>query len=332
MKIHHRVKHHLKHLFIPHEGNEYRPHFFREISIAIILTIVFIIVSISASSAYVLQNTEVGKGIVSRVLIDLTNQERDNRQLPLLSYNSLLEKASYLKAEDMSSMGYFSHNSPTGVTPWHWFDVVGYDYQYAGENLAVNFSNSEEVSQAWMNSPLHRDNILNPNFKDIGISMRDANYENKNTIFVVQMFGTQEEKTKQIETETKVVHNQPINKQEIKVTTASSSDVLPDMSINDGGAGDQTGNLEVKGDSTTSVPVVNYSSDLEKTVFNSSKYASIALTVIFLIVFVALLIMIFIEIEKQHPKHILYGVFTLFTLCTAIYIIKTVFELNFVLI
>ena len=40
----------------------------------------------------------------------------------------------------------------------------------------------------------------------------------------------------------------------------------------------------------------------------------------------------FIEIEKQHPKHILYGVFTLFTLCTAIYIIKTVFELNFVLI
>ena len=166
--------------------------------------------------------------------------------------------------------------------------------------------------------------------------MHDANYENKNTIFVVQMFGTQEEKTKQIETETRAVHNQPINKPETKVITAPSSDVLPDMSINEGGAGDLSGNLEVKGDSTTSVPAVSYSSDLEKTVFNSSKYASIALTVIFLIVFVALLIMIFIEIFIMielnqmglHPKPMTHD-FTFLKVLFCIQILNLLFSISF---
>lgn len=343
MKIHRHIGHHLKHIFIPHEGNEYRPHFFREISIAIILTIVFIIVSISASSAYVLQNTDVGQGIVARVLIDLTNQNRAASNLAALAYNSTLEKASHMKAEDMSQNGYFAHNSPAGITPWYWFEKAGYDYEYAGENLAVNFTNSEDVSAGWMNSPTHRANILSPDYKEIGISMAGGVYQNNNTIFVVQMFGTPVEKV----IEPVVVKDAPVLVAKTKTDIPKQEKQIEEVKeikekvvdevvvpVPDASLLISNNESEVKGESTTSVaaPTHPYSSVTEKTIFNSSKYASIALTFIFIIVFVALCVMIFIEIEKQHPRHIIYGVSTLAVLTLSIYIVHNVFELQFILL
>lgn len=353
--MHHHIKHHLKHIFIPHEGNEYRPHFFREISIAIILTIVLIIVSISASSAYVLQNTDAGQSIVARVLIDLTNQNRATSNLSALTYSPLLEKASHLKAEDMAANGYFAHNSPAGLTPWYWFAKVGYDYQYAGENLAVNFTNSEDVSNGWMNSPTHRANIMSTDYKEIGISMSAGMYQNNNTIFVVQMFGTpvevvkvvphQEEK-KETTTAVSVLPTSKVTpkKEEVKVPAVKQEKVedivvvpVPNASLlissNDINAKqDLPQPAQVRGESTTSIPAGGYASEMDRTIFNSSKYASIALTVIFVIVFSALCVTIFIEIEKQHPKHIIYGVSTLVIVTACIYVIKNVFELQFILI
>ena len=121
MSLNHKAKrvkkHHLKHWFIPHEHNEYRPHFFRELSIATLLILILMILCVTASSAYVLQNTQTGVGIVSRVLIDLTNQNRSQNNLTNLTYNSTLEKAAELKATDMSTNSYFAHVSPTGITP-----------------------------------------------------------------------------------------------------------------------------------------------------------------------------------------------------------------------
>ena len=352
-----RVHHHLKHVFIPHEGNEYRPHFFREVSIALILTAVFIIVSISASSAYVLQNTEAGQGIVARVLIDLTNQNRASGNLSPLTYSPLLEKASHLKAEDMAANGYFAHNSPQGLTSWYWFAKVGYDYKYAGENLAVNFTNSEDVSNGWMNSPTHRANIMSPDYKEIGISMAPGVYQNNNTIFVVQMFGTPKEtikvtphteEKKETTTAVSVLPTTKVTpkkedtkvaqvKSEIKQEKAEDVVVVPvpdesllisnnDVNIN------QDTSSQVRGESTTSLPEGGYAGEMDRAIFNSSKYASIALTIIFVIVFSALCITIFIEIEKQHPKHIIYGISTLVIVTACIYVIKNVFELQFILI
>ena len=62
-----------------------------------------------------------------------------------------------MKAQDMATLGYFAHVSPDGKTPWYWIEKVGYDYQYAGENLAINFSDSKDVTNAWMASPLHKE-------------------------------------------------------------------------------------------------------------------------------------------------------------------------------
>jgi len=120
---------------------------------------------------------------------DLTNQERANLVLPLLKRNPILDQAAQLKANDMAVNGYFAHNSPTGITPWYWFGQVGYLFTYAGENLAVHFSDSDEVVSAWMASPTHRANIVNSNYTEIGIGTARGIYQGYETVFVVQLFG-----------------------------------------------------------------------------------------------------------------------------------------------
>jgi uncharacterized protein YkwD len=127
--------------------------------------------------------------IYGSVLISLTNQNRVAANLSELKVNPVLEKAAQMKADDMAAKGYFAHNTPEGFTPWYWFDKAGYNYVYAGENLAVNFENSEDVETAWMNSRGHFLNIMNPKFTEIGIATSTGIYKGRTAIFVVQMFG-----------------------------------------------------------------------------------------------------------------------------------------------
>lgn len=128
--------------------------------------------------------------ILPAVVVNLTNNEREALAAPPLYRSSILDQAAKLKAEDMAAGEYFSHNSPTGITPWHWFQEVGYVYAHAGENLAVYFSDSDEVVKAWMNSPTHRANILNATYQEIGIGTAKGRYQGHDTVFVVQLFGT----------------------------------------------------------------------------------------------------------------------------------------------
>ncbi len=128
--------------------------------------------------------------IYASVLVNLTNQNRIAANISELKINPLLEKAAQMKADDMATRSYFAHNTPEGKTPWYWFELVGYKYLYAGENLAVNFENSEDVETAWMNSRGHFLNIMNPKFTEIGIATSTGFYKNRQAIFVVQMFGS----------------------------------------------------------------------------------------------------------------------------------------------
>ena len=110
-------------------------------------------------------------GIIdANALVDETNQKRVANGLPDLQVSPLLTAAAQEKANDMATKGYFAHTSPQGLTPWYWFEQVGYSFDYAGENLAVNFSDSQDVTDAWMNSPEHRANILSANFTQIGMA------------------------------------------------------------------------------------------------------------------------------------------------------------------
>ncbi len=128
--------------------------------------------------------------VISGVLTTLTNEQRIANNLPTLSPNELLEKAAQMQADDMATKGYFAHTSPDGKSPWYWLELAGYEYSYAGENLAVNFFESEEVAKAWMNSPKHKSNIVKKNFTEIGIATSAGMYKGKNAVFVVQFFGT----------------------------------------------------------------------------------------------------------------------------------------------
>lgn len=128
--------------------------------------------------------------IYASVLVNLTNRDRVLANVSELKVNPLLEKAAQMKADDMANRSYFAHNTPEGKTPWYWFNEAGYKYSYAGENLAVNFVDSEEVLTAWKNSRGHFLNIVNPKFTEIGIATSTGVYKGQTAIFVVQLFGT----------------------------------------------------------------------------------------------------------------------------------------------
>src|SRR4029078_3041745 len=119
-----------------------------------------------------------------------TNTSRNSYGLSTLTYNDELAKAAQTKANDMLAKGYFAHNTPDGKTPWDFIQAQHYNYIMAGENLAVNFTEAENVEDAWMNSPGHKANILNKNCEEIGIGISQGNFQGHNAIFVVQMFGT----------------------------------------------------------------------------------------------------------------------------------------------
>jgi hypothetical protein len=127
--------------------------------------------------------------VISAVLVDLANDDRAAADVQGLRVNPKLVAAAQLKANDMAAKSYFAHQTPEGYDSWHWFEVVGYDYTHAGENLAVDFSESSDVENAWMQSPTHRDNILNENYTEIGIATAKGIYEGRETVFAVQMFG-----------------------------------------------------------------------------------------------------------------------------------------------
>ncbi|MCX6730013.1 MAG: CAP domain-containing protein [Candidatus Portnoybacteria bacterium] len=177
--------------FIPGEHNGHRPHILRIEAILFLLSIVLIIEVGFLAEVVILRNTKFLASIANEALVSFTNTSRQTENLPELQVNPLLEKAAQLKAEDMATKGYFAHISPEGIDPWHWFDEVGYNYIYAGENLAINFIDSKDIEDAWMQSTLHRANILNDKFTEIGIGIAVGVFENHQTTFIVQMFGSQ---------------------------------------------------------------------------------------------------------------------------------------------
>ena len=122
--------------------------------------------------------------------VKLMNQDRADRGIPELSVNDLLAKAAQAKLTDMEEKDYFSHTSPEKRTPWSFVDEVGYDYRFAGENLAIHFKNPESEHQAWMKSEKHCQNILDPRFREVGVAVGKAFFEGRETIIAVSMFGT----------------------------------------------------------------------------------------------------------------------------------------------
>lgn len=310
------MKNFFKKYFIPHHKNDYKPHLFRAGSIVKILSFVLIIFAAALYSPTIFRVTDMTALVLPRVLIDYANNDRLAENYSGLTLNPVLQKAAQMKANDMALKGYFAHNSPDGHTPWYWFNKAGYDFSYAGENLAVNFSDSSDVNNAWMNSPSHRQNIMNGNFTEIGVATAGGIFQGKPTTFVVQLFGTPAKETVSTNTKSKIV---PL-KTQTKTTLAAvaSSSVL----------GESTNNIYVAVENKSAVKpdssvAPTYSSWLEKIILSPKKLLSFLYLVIAIIVIIGLMFTIFIEIKKQHPFSIFSALFVLIVICLLFYTYKS---------
>lgn len=179
--------------FIPHKDTHKKAHLLSWEGLVIYI-LIFILLQVGLS---IISYTKPGilgisGSIDQKRLIELTNTERQKAGLPQVSENDALDKAAALKAQNMFTENYWSHFAPSGKTPWDFILGSGYRFTYAGENLAKNFYKSDDIVTAWMASPTHRDNLLNPKYKDMGIAVVDGVLNGQKTTLIVQMFGTTE--------------------------------------------------------------------------------------------------------------------------------------------
>ncbi len=129
--------------------------------------------------------------ITPEAIVEATNAERIKAGVPPLQINSKLVASATIKTNDMITRQYFEHDSPSGKGVSDLGREVGYQYVVMGENLALgNFASSQDVVKAWMESPGHRANMLNPNYQEIGVSVANALYQGREVWFAVQHFGT----------------------------------------------------------------------------------------------------------------------------------------------
>ncbi len=318
----------IKNHFVPHDGNDFQPHLLRHQSTTFFLLLIILVELALVVRVFILPaNQNFLASVLPSVLTEMTNAERAQSGLVTLAENPLLVKAAQMKAEDMVLHGYFAHTTPDGKTPWYWLEEVEYDYRYAGENLAVNFFESEQVARAWMNSASHRANIIKPEYREIGIAVASGLYQGQSSVFVVQFFGTQKEKPVITEvapepevrevaqvasTAPKTSNTAPeIIQKEASKVAAKEETSLPETPARD---------TQVLGEEVvSSVPsTVSAPQSIEPTLrernfwqkvfdapFTSVTYALVFFSVLFIIL---LSIGVFVRSERHHPLAMLRGV------------------------
>ncbi|HVM76857.1 MAG TPA: CAP domain-containing protein [Candidatus Paceibacterota bacterium] len=336
-------KHRIKKYLIPHEENDFMPKLLRPKFVAFVCMIMIAgEIAFLLGATYVAPRSKLFGIILTNALVDQTNESRTANGVPALHENATLDAAAQLKANDMVKNNYFAHTSPAGLTPWYWFDQVGYNFNYAGENLAVNFSDSEDVTSAWMNSPEHRENILNANYSDIGMATAQGMFQGHPATYVVELFGTQapvavangipgissaQAATQLAPTSTATTtavkpKPKPITKP-IATATTSTVAVTTTSVASSGASSIVLPNIASETESTTehatsvtlgfvssdnNAPTVRQSNIFQEALADPRKLANDVYLVLMGIFFVALMLNIFIKIRIQYPKLIIGGI------------------------
>ena len=115
-------------------------------------------------------------------VVTATNDVREQNGLPRLIQRDKLDTSATAKSKDINNQGYWSHINPQGQEPWVNITNAGYGYDKAGENLARNMTDPEEIVRAWINSPEHKALIMNPNYTETGAGT--------NGIYTTEHFAT----------------------------------------------------------------------------------------------------------------------------------------------
>lgn len=310
--------------FIPSCKNNYRPQILDGRFLTYFIVFLVFLKFIGFSYFLIIPNTAFFADISSSVLINMVNEDREELGLSQLSENSLLTQAASLKAQDMIQKNYFSHWSPGGISPWHWIKEAGYNYKYAGENLAMGFIDASEVHQAWLNSPTHKENLLNSKYSEIGIAVARGTIEGRDVYLVVQMFGTKQPSFSQIiptEENTSEARSTPNTQQGENQFTSEIIEVtdesLSELELVTEGKKITLGDYDEK--IWFEFPRFKRINDFKLGVFKflMTKYDSliqkIAIVVFSFLVFV-LFVNVFIRFDVRHPDLIIKGIFLLIVL------------------
>ena len=278
----------LRHLFLPREANNYRSGFLHH---KILLSFILFFVSAGILTYAIRTNFPSVLGLSADIstqqLLILTNQQRQNNNLSALTDNTELDQAAANKATDMFNKNYWAHNAPDGTTPWTFIKGAGYNYVYAGENLARGFNNASDVVTAWMNSPEHRKNVLSPNYQNVGFSVATGKLSGEDTVLIVEMLGS----TNLGGPEALGSNTPPV------VAVAPSSPVVTNNV--------KTANPEAPAVSTTPASIVQTGSSnllgvsVIKPLINSHSFVSLSAgTILSLFIFVLILDMVIIKRKK----------------------------------
>jgi len=163
--------------------------------VAVCLSVVSLFSNVSAAAAAGPTPTSAQPVIVqafsqSDFLAD-TNADRVANGIAPLQLNSQLDAAALAKAEDMVANNYWAHFRPSdGKTPWDFITEAGYNYKVAGENLAKGFRTPGGITNAWMNSPEHRANLLSAKYTDVGFASIYGVIDGQTVLLTVQEFGS----------------------------------------------------------------------------------------------------------------------------------------------
>ena len=183
----------LKDLFIPYEGNDYQPQalnpyrilFYTITSITIKLFVVLVVFMFPLSALLV-------PSIIAdqnKKIVQLTNEIRARVGVPPLKESQTLDTVADGKAEDMLMKQYFAHEGPDKKEVDDWLKSAGYKYLVAGENLAMGFSTPEEVVDGWTKSKTHYENMVDPDFSEIGVGMVVGAFAKTDTTLIAQYFA-----------------------------------------------------------------------------------------------------------------------------------------------
>ncbi|OGK64738.1 hypothetical protein A2313_01945 [Candidatus Roizmanbacteria bacterium RIFOXYB2_FULL_41_10] len=222
-----KLKKTLNHLFVPQESNNFRGQYLHH---DFLTTVIAVMLIVNVGLKLLVKNYDsnilgVAFNITAEELLNATNAERLKYDLPPLQSNDLLMQAASAKANDVFTKNYWAHYAPDGTSPWFFFQQAGYQYVFAGENLAKDFTDSQSVVNAWMNSPTHRDNILKADYQDIGFAIMEGTLQDQPTVLVVQLFGRQEGAVL-AEEKPMARYQEPVPAKTVKVAKASPKPVV----------------------------------------------------------------------------------------------------------
>ena len=184
--------------------------------------------------------------------------------------------------------------------------------------MAVNFCESKDVTNAWMNSPSHRANIVKDKYTEVGTGVATGMYQGRKTIFVAQVYAnpivvalkTVEQSKSEKTTLKKIVslpESQPLP--EAKIATVTKEEVTDILGAEVATVADPKSvesNSSVKTETQITKPTF-----WQRLLASPRNTLNLALFIVFGIITIAVLLNIFIKIKHQHPRLITNGLVVL---------------------